>query len=233
MSEAADYRALSVLGEELRRSLFEFVRRAPRPVTREEAARASHISVKLAAFHLDKLVEHGLLAVADAAPGDDRRRVGRAPKRYTRSDTEVSLSLPARRYDLVGEILVDALVAGSEGRPAADTARRIAWERGREAGAAAAGRRSLRRPGDERALAAARQVLEEHGFEPAEAENGTVVLRNCPFHALAQRAPELVCGLNVDFVDGLLRGLGNQSVRAELQPTPGWCCVRLVPGRTR
>jgi hypothetical protein len=33
--------------------------------------------------------------------------------------------------------------------------------------------------------------------------------------------------MNREFIDGFLRGLGNESVEAALEPTPGECCVKL------
>ncbi|MFH8798236.1 helix-turn-helix domain-containing protein [Streptomyces sp. NPDC017936] len=53
--------SLGVLSEDSRRRMFTFVRRARRAVTRDEAAAGVGISRKLAAFHLDKLVDAGLL----------------------------------------------------------------------------------------------------------------------------------------------------------------------------
>lgn len=84
--------ALAVLGDESRRQLLDFVRRARRPVTREEASAAVGISRKLAAFHLDKLVASGLLQARHG--GNGPRRVGRAPKVYEPSPHALSLSLP-------------------------------------------------------------------------------------------------------------------------------------------
>jgi predicted ArsR family transcriptional regulator len=72
-------------------------------------------------------------------------------------------------------------------------------------------------------------LLEQHGYEPVDDGQGGFLLRNCPFHALVHRAPELVCSLNVAFIDGVLRGLGNDNVRADLQPEAGTCCVRVRP----
>ena len=46
--------AIAVLADDLRRRMYEFIRRADGPVTRDEAAAAVGISRKLAAFHLDK-----------------------------------------------------------------------------------------------------------------------------------------------------------------------------------
>ena len=85
----------------------------------------------------------------------------------------------------------------------------------------------LRPPGSERTLAIAEQTLSEYGFEPYREGGETISLRNCPFHRLARQAPDLVCGLNREFIDGMLRGLGNDSVEAALLPTPGECCVKL------
>src|SRR5947207_11028110 len=155
VKQDAQLLALAALGDEVRSALYRFVRRQNRPVTREEAARAVRISVKLAAFHLDKLVERGLLRAGHEVPQGMRRRVGRAPKRYSVSDLEVSVSLPERRYELVGEILVDSLArAGTEpggGRPA-EVARRVAGERGWHLGAGVRERRRLGRPGPERTV---------------------------------------------------------------------------------
>ncbi len=87
--------------------------------------------------------------------------------------------------------------------------------------------------GSERALSIAEETLSEYGFEPYREETGTISLRNCPFHTLARQAPDLVCGLYREFIDGLLRGLGNDSVEAALLPTPGQCCVKLRPPGSR
>jgi predicted ArsR family transcriptional regulator len=224
--------AVAALGDEVRRNLYRFVRRQSRPVTREESARAVRISVKLAAFHLDKLVERGLLRTDHEVPHGASRRVGRSPKRYAPSDVEVSLSLPERHYELLGEILIDSLVQTDVRRPdqtPVEVAKHVASDRGKRLGADVREGRRLGRPGPERTLAAAETLLEQHGYEPVDDGQGGFLLRNCPFHALVHRAPELVCSLNVAFIDGVLRGLGNDNVRADLQPEAGTCCVRVRP----
>lgn len=58
-------------------------------------------------------------------------------------------------------------------------------------------------------------------------------LRNCPFQALAQDHPDLVCGMNLSMATGLLAGLGAGSLEARLDPQPGMCCVALAPPSTR
>jgi len=64
------------------------------------------------------------------------------------------------------------------------------------------------------------------GFEPR-ADPGAVTLHNCPFHALAARHTELVCGLNHAFLSGLVDGLGVTDSTPVLAPRAGRCCVEL------
>ena len=77
-------------------------------------------------------------------------------------------------------------------------------------------------------LAVVSSALTDLGFEPRPDGPDALIMDNCPFHQLAQRQPALICGLNVAFVHGLLEGLDATSVRAELQPRPDGCCVRLT-----
>ncbi|MFD0526218.1 hypothetical protein ACFQ1I_01470 [Kitasatospora arboriphila] len=85
------------------------------------------------------------------------------------------------------------------------------------------------RLGVERGLTMCEQMLETYGYEPVRESPTEVRLRNCPFHPLAAKAPELVCGMNHAFLDGYLRGLEVPGVEAVLDPVPGECCVRLQP----
>jgi predicted ArsR family transcriptional regulator len=225
--------SVGALEDDARRRMYLFIRNQGRPVSRDEAAREVGISRKLAAFHLDKLIDKGLLEAHYARPpGRTGPGAGRPSKVYEPSGVEIDVSIPPRRYDLVGEILVEALESRSPEESAHDAARRVAKEAGEALGQEVRRAGRLRAAGPERALHMARDVLRNHGFEPYEAEHGEVALRNCPFNMLAQKAPQLVCGLNQSFVDGLLRGLGNETVEALLQPGPDRCCVRLrAPAR--
>jgi predicted ArsR family transcriptional regulator len=219
--------AIGALEDDLRRRMYLFIRAAARPVSRDEAAEEVGISRKLAAFHLDKLVERGLLTAHYARlPGRSGRGAGRSSKLYEASDLEVEVSIPDRRYDIVGEIMVAALDQDSSGSPR-EAAKQIAYDKGRSIGEEVKAALHLRPPGTERALSVAQETLSDYGFEPYRTEDGSIGLRNCPFHNLARLAPDLVCGLNRYFIDGLLRGLGNESVEASLEPTPGECCVKL------
>ena len=218
--------ALAVLSDDLRRRMFDFIRRSDGPVTRDEAAASVGISRKLAAFHLDKLVDVGLLAAGYAQPGG-LRRVGRAPKVYEPTGLDVRISIPPREHGLLADILLDALRDQAPGEGGHEAAVRVAGERGRRLGEEE--RRETRpgRLGTERGLTCAGRMLERHGFEPARVTPALVRLRNCPFHPLAAKDPELVCSINHAFLAGFLDGLGATTVTATLVPRPGDCCVEL------
>ena len=226
---------IAVLEDDLRRHIYGFIRRSGRALTREEVASEAGISWRLAAFHLEKMLERGLLKSHYARPpGRSGPGAGRSAKYYEPSDVEVEISLPERRYDLAGRLLVEAIQAEGPKESAKGAALRIAGVRGHELGEDVRRTRRLRRrSGPERTLAVAESVLEDHGFEPYRDQPGVVALRNCPFHALAQEAPELVCEMNRSFIDGMLRGMGNENVRAVLACKPGDCCVTIHAPGTR
>lgn len=209
--------------------MYAYIRRAGHPVTRDEAATAVGISRKLAAFHLDKLVDAGLLETSYGRPGG-LRRVGRAPKVYQPADFTVQVSIPPRDLGLLAEILLDAILAGDTGPKAREQAMRIAAERGRLLGVTERSKARPGRLGPERALTMAGTFLERSGYEPARPAPGTMMLRNCPFQPLAARAPEFVCGINHALLEGFVEGLQAPSVEASLRPQPGACCVELCAG---
>ena len=218
---------MAALDDDLRRRMYTYCRQAAHPVTRDEAAAHVGISRKLAAFHLDKLVDAGLLRAHYTQVGGIRR-VGRAPKVYEPTDDPVRITIPERRHDLLADLLLQAVVEERPDEPAAAGAVRVGRDRGTELGAEERARGRLRRLGAERALTVAQAVLSRHGFEPHREGPTSVRLRNCPFHPLAAKEPALVCGVNHAFVSGFLSGLGALGVHAVLVPTPGECCVRLA-----
>lgn len=217
----------SVLNEATRGRMFTFVRLAGRPVTRDEAAARAGISRKLAAFHLDKLVEAGLLVAGYDESGE--RRVGRRPKVYWTSGTTIHLSIPERRPDVLAELLLEAVLAARGTETARQAALRVAGERGRRAGQSERERGKLGRLGAERALTACERVLGDAGFEPLRDSPLSLRLRNCPFQPHTAQAGELVCGMNRAYLTGLIDGLAATDVQAASSADDG-CCVRLQGG---
>jgi predicted ArsR family transcriptional regulator len=215
--------AIGALDDDLRQRMYLFIRAQTHPVSRDEAAAAVGISHKLAAFHLDKLVEKGLLSASYAHPvGRPPHRAGRSSKLYEPSEVTVDISIPERRYDLLAEVLAEAVADGG----AEAVACAIAGRKGVALGRLAPSSET------EPAFTTALRLLGHHGFEPAEeCETGSVRLRNCPFHEVARHAPELVCRMNLAFIEGVLEGLEAKGAHATLDPAPGRCCVRLEEAR--
>jgi predicted ArsR family transcriptional regulator len=225
-----DAEALGTLEDDLRRNLYLFVRSQGRAVNRDEAAAAAGISRKLAAFHLDKLVDRGLLTSSYARPpGRGGRGAGRTAKYYEPSGRRIDVTIPERRYDQLSAVLLRALRSRGHAESGEDAARRTARETGIEIGKAGRERLGIAPPGPERALAATQRVLEERGYEPYRDDRGCVHLRSCPFHELAEQDRDLVCSLNERLVEGIVRGLGNEKIGVVLEPATEECCVVLEP----
>jgi predicted ArsR family transcriptional regulator len=208
-----DVARVAVLEEPVRRRLYEYVRERAEPVGREEAGEAVGIARSLAAYHLDKLAEQGLLSTTYARPeGRGGPGAGRPAKLYAPAEEEVAVNLPARDYELAARLLVEAAEEDSTG-----SARAALDQVARRAGSEAGG------TGD---LVAA---LRERGYEPVTDEDGTIRLRNCPFHRLAQDHRDVVCEMNLGFLEGMLEGHEEQGYTASLEPQPGLCCVAIRP----
>jgi predicted ArsR family transcriptional regulator len=219
---------LTGLGDPLRRALYRYVAGRGAPVSRDEAAGAAGISRALAAYHLDRLIDDGLLeARYQRRSGRQGPGAGRPAKHYVRAGRQIELSLPARDYAALAELLARAVEADPSGAAQA-ALNRSASALGTELGAEAAGHLA---PGadPDQALAALRQVLASRGYEPYDDADGTIRLRNCPFDRIAARHRELVCGANLAMLRGLTGRLGgDQPVRAVLEPRPGRCCVAVT-----
>lgn len=225
---ASQISAIAALNEPVRRALYTYILDKSEAVGREEAAQAVGITRELAAFHLDKLLEEGLLdAEYRRLSGRTGPGAGRPAKLYRPSGRQVQITLPERRYDLAADLLAQAIEApgGDPARAVDKVARRFGKSLGVEA------RRHLgRRPSASRLLDTACEVLREQGFEPIRTE-GEIRLRNCPFDTLAADHTELVCGMNLALAQGLLAGLEAEGVDVRLDPQPGTCCVALASAR--
>jgi predicted ArsR family transcriptional regulator len=148
--------------------------------------------------------------------------------------------VPERRYHLAGDILASAIDRSIRSSVPVDEALREA--------AAAEGRRlALESKGDATDDPATAPhtadgadgsdgsdgsdmdrtatVLARHGYEPR-VSDGEMCLANCPFDRSAIEHSDLVCGMNLALIDGVIEGLGVRAVGAELAPQPGYCCVK-------
>ena len=218
--------ALASLNEPLRRRLYAYVT-SQGAVSRDQAAAELGVARSVAAFHLDKLAQVGLLEVEyRRPPGRGGPGAGRPAKWYFRAGGEISLSVPERHYDLAAALLAQAVESATdESVPVAEALREVAGEYGRSIGARLhpSRRRSPRLLTDQLI-----ELLADQGYEPRR-EGPAITMDNCPFHALAEQHRELVCGMNLELIRGALEVAGLDTETASLDPSSERCCVVLRP----
>jgi len=213
---------LGALADPIRRALYRFVAEQPGSVSRDQAAEGVGIPRHTVKFHLDKLVDEGLLVTEfKRLTGRSGPGAGRPAKLYRRSRKEVTVSVPSRRYDLAGQVLADAVERALDGTAmdhaileAADNAARIVVE--------AAG------PSNREPLEQAVEVLSSYGYEPRP-DDAATRLSNCPYDRVAADHRALVCPMNREFVAGVLRHAGCSGHTAMATEPGTGCCVRVVP----
>ncbi|WP_308467960.1 helix-turn-helix transcriptional regulator [Rathayibacter soli] len=206
--------SLGSLDDPVRRRLYEYIRDRDKPAGRDQVAGDTGISRTLVAYHLDKLVEAGLLR-ADYArpPGRSGPGAGRPAKIYSRSEQDLSLSVPPRDYELLARLLVSSVDRDPSGA-VRDAVNGAAYATGQSIGADSAGRDLL-------------TVLGSCGYQPRADDDGTIELCNCPFHALSQEHRDIVCGLNLHLIRGVLDSGDQPDAQAELTFRPNRCCVTI------
>jgi predicted ArsR family transcriptional regulator len=218
---------VAALAEPVRRRLYRYVAAQSEPVSRDQACEGLGIARHTAKFHLDKLVEEDLLVTSFKRLSDrSGPGAGRPTKLYQRSDRELCVTVPERRYDLAGQLMARAIEqAARDDVPVVAALHAAATALGRSLGGQI---RALLQRGRsrERLLDAAAQTLAAYGYEPRR-EGDQVELVNCPFHLLAQEHTGLVCGMNLALLAGAAAQVGEDKLSARLDPTPHRCCVVL------
>jgi predicted ArsR family transcriptional regulator len=225
MDATDDLVAVALLAEPVRQRLYAYLRERHEPVGREEAARQTGITVKLAAFHLDRMADAGLLDVAyrrlsgRVGPG-----AGRPAKLYSVAPRAFSVVIPQTRYALAASMMASALSAGNSTTNGAASLNEVATNVGASLGADIRGQGRTKATRRE----AVRRKLEQLGYEPQPQASGDLTLRNCIFSELSTSHRDLVCGMNHAFVTGLLDGAHARSLHVERQPPESACCIRIT-----
>ena len=132
------------LAEPQRRALYRFVVDRGDAVSKDEAAAAMGVARSVAAFHLERLVADGLLTTEfRRLSGRQGPGAGRPAKLYRRAEGEMSVSLPARQYDLAAGLLAAAVNDATQhrhpGRGGTHASRERARTRARRSGASRGG----------------------------------------------------------------------------------------------
>ena len=215
---------VSALADPIRRALYHFVAHQPGAVSRDQAAAGLDIPRHTAKFHLDRLVDEGLLVPEfKRLSGRTGPGAGRPAKLYRRVRKEVNVTLPRRRYDLAGHVLADTLARIQNGTDpdqavadAVDNAAHVVLESWPQT--------------ESSELARLTGLLSRLGYEPrADGPDGAVRLSNCPFQQLSDDHAEVICPINRRFIDAVGRELGCSDVHLTPVDRGTGCCVALAP----
>ncbi len=212
------------LGDPTRRGIYITARESAHPVTAGQIADIFGIHPNVARHHLDRLTDDGYLSVSSRRiPGQG---AGRPAKAYEATEKEIAVSYPARRYDLLAELLVRIIE-----RVAPDDAAAIAEQVGREYGAELAAEVGLpEEEGFADAVRAVTRAMAGVGFGIDAGDDLQLLTRHCPFGTAATNHPEVVCRLDQGIVRGLLAATGVDMEPVTVNPhvDPAGNCVTEV-----
>ncbi len=185
------------LGDNTRYAIYLELARSEVPLATAEVAEMLDLHPNTVRPHLERMREVGLLEV-DA---DNRGTVGRPQNRYRLAADAPGLGLESSSMRLLASMLAAAAAIGGIDPEAAAEAGRM---QGELAGDAAG---LVRRTPAARCVVALTEELSALGFDPAVGEDGasaTIAFTRCPFQALAEVYPDLVCHLHRGMIEGFL-----------------------------
>ena len=193
------------LGDDTRYAIYAELLRATRPLATAEVSEALGLHPNTVRPHLERMREVGLLQVEIHGRGE----VGRPQHRYSPSPQAPSLGFEPPMPPMM-PFLASMLVRLAEQVGATGT---DAFEIGRDQGRAEASRYTAA-PSCIEALVA---ELDRMGFEPgvraaADGETALISFSHCPFDALADEHPEVVCSLHRGMVEGFVDAMGDADV---------------------
>jgi predicted ArsR family transcriptional regulator len=200
--DAARLDVLKALGDNTRYAIYLELARSPIPLTTAEIGDVLGLHVNTVRPHLERMRDVGLLQV-DTLP---RGEVGRPQHRYSLAADAPSLGLePSPMPTLARALLTAAHLAGLSPEELADAGRVQGDEQGAQWPEGTDPVEAL--------------VVEQArlGFDPevVDLDDGAVMaFANCPFRALAEQHPDLVCSLHCGMVEGLVEHLGGAEVSA-------------------
>lgn len=193
-------------GEQQRDAIVAALRDSADGLDTEGIAKRVRLHPNTVRWHLARLADDG---VVRSAP--ERRRSRGRPSVVHRLTAE-GVVRGRDEYRMLATMLTEALAEASEGPGRAYSTGR-AW--GRHLAAA--------EPGVDAAA-----LLDRQGFA-AEAVEERIEMRRCPFYALAEASPQIVCTLHHGIVDGALEEMGSAQRVERLDPfvEPTLCIAHL------
>lgn len=189
---------LKVLGDSTRQSIHLALAESPRPLTAADLAEALDLHPNTVRPHLDRMREVGLVEVHTGTRGG----VGRPQHRYSLAADAPSLGLEPPIMPVLARLVLS--MAARLGA-SADDAAAVGADEGRQ--------RAARYRTAPSTLEAVVSDLDRLGFDPHVLDGGAgtavVAFAHCPFGDLAERHPELVCGVHRGLVSGFVDGMGD------------------------
>ena len=157
-------------------------------------------------WHLGVLTDSGLV---EEIP---ERRRGRGRPSIVHRLTGEGIARGRDEYRLLATMLTDALAGDPNGEARA-------YETGVRWG------RHLQQAEPDATVV---ELLDREGFE-AERHGDRIEMRRCPFYALAENAPQVICTLHHGIVDGALEEAGSGETVDRVDPfvEPGLCIAHL------
>lgn len=184
------------LADERRERIVEELRIAESGLDALELARRLGLHANTIRWHLGILADAGIVRSQPAA----RTTPGRPRIVYSLEPEPTEHA--ADEHRLLATVLTGALAGSTDGSERAEDA-------GREWGRYLMARDPLARTTDDEAVGEVVQLLDGQGFEP-ESQGREIHMRRCPFHALAESQPEVVCAVHKGLMSGALSALGSE-----------------------
>jgi predicted ArsR family transcriptional regulator len=195
-----------VNGDRQRQAILEALRGEGDGLDTNQLAERLDLHPNTIRWHLGLLAHAGLVA----ATPERRHRRGR-PSIVHRLTGE-GVARGRDEYRLLATMLTDVVAAYGDGATHAYDAG-VRWGR------------HLRQAEPDASLA---HLLDGEGFA-AEQQGDEVEMRRCPFYALAEGSPQVICTLHHGLIDGVLDEDGSGQTVDRLEPfvEPGLCVARL------
>lgn len=193
-------------GERQRDAIIEALRKTPEGLDTNVIAERVGLHPNTIRWHLGRLADDGLVRSAPV------RRQARGRPSVVHRLTPEGVAVGRDDYRLLATMLSSAVASHPDG-PRHAYATGFEW--GRHLSAA--------EPGADVA-----SLLDREGFA-AEQTDGSIQMRRCPFYALAETDPKVVCTLHHGIIDGALAEMGSQRRVERLDPfvEPTLCIAHL------
>jgi predicted ArsR family transcriptional regulator len=209
MGSAEHPRTTRTLSGVTRVAVLNTLTAAGTPLTVQQISERVGLHTNTVRFHLTQLMRAELVREDQAdpsGPGRPRNVYSRAPE---------TSGEPEKGYQLLAEILAGHLAATSPAPAAAATAAGQEW-----------GRHLTERPApfahvtSEQAIEQIMTFLDQLGFAPElEHEGHRILLRACPFRAVADHRPDVVCSVHLGLMRGALAEMGAPIEVTDLTPS--------------